>query len=140
LSPINAGLLGSSANASMKFALAQFIPVVAAIALLGGCADTAEPPLPAPLSVEQASTERGHELAEHFCSTCHAIAATGESRHPVAPPFRTLSRNYPVNDLAEAFAEGILVGHRDMPEFRFEPNQIDDLVNYLQSVQDHRSG
>ena len=138
--PINAGCHLLGVNAKMRCAIIGYIAATSGLALLGACAASAEPPLPEPMSAEQASIERGHQLAEHFCSTCHAIGATGESRHPVAPPFRTLSRNYPVNDLAEAFAEGILVGHRDMPEFRFEPNQIDDLVNYLQSVQDHRSG
>jgi mono/diheme cytochrome c family protein len=124
----------------MTRAIIRSFAAVLGLVLLTACAASYEPPLPEPASADQASIERGHQLAEHFCSTCHAIGATGESRHPAAPPFRTLSRNYPVNDLAEAFAEGILVGHRDMPEFRFEPNQIDDLVNYLQSIQDHRSG
>jgi cytochrome c len=85
-----------------------------------------------------ASPAEGRRLAEIHCARCHAIGADGESRHPMAPPFRTLSRNYPVNALEEAFAEGILVGHRDMPEFLLEPSQIDDLVAYLNSIQDQR--
>jgi mono/diheme cytochrome c family protein len=84
--------------------------------------------------------ENGYQIAEHYCSGCHAIGPAGESHHPMAPPFRTLSRNYPVNALEEAFAEGILVGHRDMPEFRLEPAQIADLVAYLQSIQERRGG
>lgn len=82
----------------------------------------------------------GHRLAEIYCARCHAIGAEGESPHPMAPPFRIIGRNYPVNTLEEAFAEGILVGHRDMPEFSLEPAQIDDLVAYLQSVQVQRGG
>lgn len=80
----------------------------------------------------------GQRLAEIHCARCHAIGADGEGRHPMAPPFRTLSRNYPLNALEEAFAEGILVGHRDMPEFQLDPRQIDDLVAYLNSVQEQR--
>jgi mono/diheme cytochrome c family protein len=58
----------------------------------------------------------------------------------MAPPFRTLSRDYPVTALEEAFAEGILVGHPDMPEFRLEPEQIDAIVAYIQSIQAQRAG
>jgi mono/diheme cytochrome c family protein len=89
---------------------------------------------------ETPSVESGRHLAELNCATCHAIGAAGESRHPMAPPFRTLSRDYPVNALEEAFAEGILVGHPDMPEFRFTPAQIDDLLAYVESVQERRGG
>lgn len=105
---------------------------------LGACAQSpppAQPPTPA-----TANPAEGRRLAEIYCARCHAIGAEGESTHPMAPPFRTLSRNYPVNTLEEAFAEGILVGHRDMPEFRLEPAQIDDLVAYLQSIQEQRGG
>ncbi|HEX8900857.1 cytochrome c [Vitreimonas sp.] len=86
------------------------------------------------------SIEAGRHLAEINCATCHAIGAEGESRHPMAPPFRTLSRDYPVTALEEAFAEGILVGHPDMPEFRLAPAQIDDLLSYIESVQERRGG
>lgn len=82
----------------------------------------------------------GRRLAEIHCARCHAIGLDGESRHPMAPPFRTLSRNYPVGALEEAFAEGVLVGHPDMPEFEFEPVQVDAVVSYLQSVQERRGG
>ena len=101
-----------------------------------GCAALNGPPSPAPARASAASIARGHQIAQTYCSRCHAIGATGASHHPVAPPFRTLSRNYPVSDLSEAFAEGILVGHPDMPEFRLEPPAIEDLLSYLQSIQE----
>jgi cytochrome c len=87
-----------------------------------------------------ARVDAGLRIAEIQCAGCHAIGLTGESRNAAAPPFRTLSRNYPVNALEEAFAEGILVGHPEMPEFRFSPAQIDDILAYLQSVQERRGG
>lgn len=86
------------------------------------------------------SAEAGRRIAEINCSSCHAIGATGESRHPMAPPFRTLSRNYPLNSLEEAFAEGILVGHPDMPDFQLTPAQIDNLIAYLNSIQLRQGG
>lgn len=89
---------------------------------------------------ETGNAAEGLRLAEIHCAQCRAIGPVGESRHPVAPPFRTLSRRYLVNTLDEAFAEGILVGHPDMPNFQFEPSQIDDLLAYLNSVQQQRGG
>ena len=80
---------------------------------------------------------RGHEIAQANCSSCHAIGRTGDSPYPEAPPFRALSRNYRVDSLEEALAEGISVGHPAMPEFQFEPNDVHALVAYLQSIQEH---
>ena len=46
----------------------------------------------------------------------------GGSPHPQAPPFRTLSSHYPVEDLAQSHSlEGIVSGHPDMPIFVLEP-------------------
>lgn len=79
----------------------------------------------------------GRAIVEGACADCHAIAGPGPSPEDVAPPFSTLSRNYPVAHLAEALAEGILVGHPEveMPEFVFEPHEIGAIIAYLESVQ-----
>ncbi len=82
-----------------------------------------------------ASVSHGRQLAQRNCGMCHAIGPTGESRHKAAPPFRTLSQRYPIEMLAEALAEGMLTGHPDMPEFRFDPPEIQDLIAYIKSVQ-----
>jgi cytochrome c len=82
---------------------------------------------------QMAQVDRGRALAQANCARCHAIDPTGESPLAKAPPFRTLHRRYPVETLAEALAEGIRVAH-PMPEFRLEPNQIDDLIAYLKSL------
>ena len=112
---------------------------LAAALTLGACSVTSgTPPRAEPLTMADAA--EGRRLAEIHCSTCHAIGEDGASRHPMAPPFRTLSREYPVTALEEAFAEGILVGHPDMPEFRLEPEQIDATVAYIQSIQEQRAG
>jgi hypothetical protein len=54
----------------------------------------------------------------------------------MSPPFRTLSASYPVESLAESFAEGVFVGHPVMPEFRLEQQAVDQLLAYLVSIQD----
>lgn len=42
---------------------------------------------------------------------------------------------YPVETLQEALAEGIVTGHPTMPEFRFEPDQINDFLTFLKSLE-----
>lgn len=79
--------------------------------------------------------EAGRNLAQTHCATCHAIGKRGQSPNPQAPRFATLGQRYPLDNLAEAFSEGVLVGHGPMPEFSFEPDQIDGLIAYLKSVQ-----
>jgi mono/diheme cytochrome c family protein len=79
--------------------------------------------------------QRGQVFAQTNCSQCHAIGRVGESPVPEAPPFRTLHTRYPIESLAEAFAEGITTGHPSMPQFQLDPAQINDLLAYLDSIQ-----
>lgn len=79
----------------------------------------------------EGDAQRGAVVADQKCATCHAVALTGESKHVQAPPFRIVARKYRPDDLAEAFAEGIVVGHKDMPEFQLTIRQIDDLISYF---------
>ena len=81
--------------------------------------------------------KRGEALLTRNCARCHATGAAGVSPHPEAPPFRTLSRRYPVEGLAEALAEGLFVGHPDMPQFTFEPQDVGAIITYLKSIQEH---
>jgi len=97
--------------------------------------------LGAPLAgaVEKDLTAKGEVLVRENCSRCHAIGTEGDSPHPEAPPFRTLSSKYPVEDLAESLAEGIVSGHPDMPIFAFDPHDVEAIIEYLQSIQDEPS-
>lgn len=79
--------------------------------------------------------DEGQAIAEVNCGECHAVGLVDTSPHEQAPAFRTLSQNYPVTDLEEALAEGIVSGHPDMPEFTFEPEDVAALIAYLESVQ-----
>jgi cytochrome c len=78
---------------------------------------------------------RGFTLLSKHCARCHAVTRSDISQHPKAPPFRILGRIYPIDALQEALAEGIIVGHPDMPEFKFEPNDVGALIAYLKYVQ-----
>jgi mono/diheme cytochrome c family protein len=53
----------------------------------------------------------------------------------IAPPFRTLHNRYPIETLGEALAEGIYTGHPSMPAFELDPDQINDLLSYLKTLE-----
>lgn len=92
-----------------------------------------------PLSTSPASSgpdiAQGEALVRTNCSPCHAVAVADPSPHPDAPAFRVLSARYPVDNLAEALAEGISTGHPDMPELVASPDQIEAIIAYIQSLQ-----
>jgi cytochrome c len=92
---------------------------------------------PAKAHADAALIERGHAAARYNRSRCHAIGKTGLSTNPRSPPFRLISRRYPLSQLQESLAEGIMVGHEglEMPHFQFSPAQIDALLAYMASVQ-----
>jgi cytochrome c len=90
---------------------------------------------PPDTAAETPQVAEGRFLAEVHCSACHAIGRGDASKHAEAPPLRELSRSYPVSALEEPLAEGIMVGHPEMPEYRFRPEDVASLVAYLESIQ-----
>ena len=91
-------------------------------------------PAPAPEADPQVS--EGRFLVEVHCAACHAVTRNDRSKHREAPALRTLSKNYPVSALEESLSEGIVVGHPDMPEFRFRPEDVAAVIAYLESIQE----
>jgi cytochrome c len=81
------------------------------------------------------AAQRGLVIVRANCSRCHAIGKIGDSPLPIAPLFRTLHERYPVEDLEEPLAEGIVTGHPTMPEFRFDPGQVGDIIAYLKTLE-----
>jgi len=69
------------------------------------------------------------------CARCHAVGKIGSSPLQAAPPFRTLHTRYPVESLEESLGEGIITGHPAMPEFRFDSEQVGDVIAYLKSLE-----
>ncbi|WP_310541337.1 cytochrome c [Phenylobacterium sp.] len=108
-------------------------PVLILAALLGGALIAAQ--ASAQDAATDASADRGRDLVLKHCSRCHSLAPTGPSSEPSAPPFRDLHKRYPVENLGEALAEGILVGHPQMPEFRFGPDDVTAVIDYLNRIQ-----
>jgi cytochrome c len=82
----------------------------------------------------RATIRAGYEIAGKFCARCHAIGLKGASSHPGAPPFREIAAKGNVQNLEEALGGGIVVGHPDMPQWRFRPQEVDALIAYLRSL------
>lgn len=81
------------------------------------------------------SVQRGMLFARANCARCHSIDKYSESPLKIAPPFRTLHLKYPVTELQEALAEGIVTGHQNMPEFRLDGGQIADFLAFLKTLE-----
>ncbi len=77
---------------------------------------------------------KGEVFVQQNCARCHATGLTDDSHMPEAPAFRTLHNRYPINSLAEAFAEGIVTGHPAMPQFELSVETISDMLAYMKSL------
>jgi cytochrome c len=88
-----------------------------------------------PASADEQSVRRGKAIAVTRCSYCHSIEKAGRSPGAAAPPFRSLHKQYPVETLEDALAEGMSTGHPRMPEFRLEPDQVGDFISFLKSLE-----
>jgi mono/diheme cytochrome c family protein len=113
----------------------RHVLVVLAGLAIAACASS---PAPAPNADPQTSPEisEGRFLVDVHCAACHAVGRTDKSKHREAPALRTLSRSYPVAALEESLAEGIVVGHPEMPEFRFRSEDVAAIIAYLESIQE----
>jgi mono/diheme cytochrome c family protein len=81
------------------------------------------------------SAMRGEASVRRRCATCHAVSFDDASPYPAAPPLREVAARYPVENLEEALAEGIYVGHKGpMPPFALEAAEIADITAYLRSI------
>lgn len=116
----------------MRFALNRTGQALAGLFLLAGLAS---PALAATgTQPELNKVDLGRGIAEVNCATCHAIGRDDRSPMAAAPAFRTLWQRYPVEQLEESLAEGIVAGHENMPELVLEPDEIDAFVAFLKSL------
>jgi cytochrome c len=98
-------------------------------------AKEAAAPKAAASPTERGNPKLGYAIAKEYCTKCHSIEKYGASPLAIAPPFRDLHLRYPVEDLAESLGEGIRTGHPSMPEFRFDPDQIENFIAYLKTLE-----
>lgn len=89
---------------------------------------------PQSVGVAAEAIERGRLLTSTACASCHATGANGESPMADATPLREIVHRYPLDQLEEAFAEGLVTSHPAMPEYIFRASEIDDLIAYLETL------
>ena len=107
----------------------QVIVRLAILVLLAATSAALAEGSPSPLE------RRGRALAERMCSQCHAIGKSGQSPHAGAPAFRALDRRVDLDSFMERLSEGLMVGHPDMPAFRFTREDARAFLLYLRSIQ-----
>jgi cytochrome c len=104
----------------------RFVPVILAAVVAMASIGLAE---------AAADPKRGETLLTRDCGRCHAVGRSGASPDKEAPPFRTLGKRYPVESLEEALGEGTMTGHPDMPEFKYDADDVGGIIAYLKSIQ-----
>ena len=77
----------------------------------------------------------GEALLTRNCGSCHAIGRSGDSPQKDAPAFRTLGSRYPIESLEEALGEGMMAGHPEMAEFKYDSDDVGAIIAYLKSIQ-----
>lgn len=90
---------------------------------------------PEAATASPASIERGRRLALAHCQACHAIAGRRPSPLAQAPPFPELQQRHPEQGLEETFADGVRSNHPPMPSFLASPDELQDLLDYIRSIQ-----
>ena len=117
----------------------RLLTVLASTGLLtiSGCAADGSDPATrvAPMEVSPfGSVAVGGNLVRQRCAGCHAVERTDDSPMKAAPPFRQMGRTYPVRDLQEALAEGLVTAHPAMPPIELEASEVASVIAYLESV------
>jgi mono/diheme cytochrome c family protein len=99
------------------------------LALMGGAGPVAAQDLPG-------DPARGREIAQEWCIECHEVAR--EPSVTGAPPFQAVADDPAVTETAlRAFLQ---TPHTRMPDIQPTPQQTDDLIAFILSLQGHRSG
>lgn len=84
------------------------------------------------------SARLGRVTAERYCQRCHAVGRDDASRHRGAPPFREIAERYSGANPEAVLADGIVLRHPGMPEFRLSEAETDGLVAYIRRTARYR--
>lgn len=115
--------------------IARTLVTILLLACAGGSVQERRPgPVAPDRDLNTDAVYRGQLLAAQACAGCHAIGDAGLSPMGDATPFREIVQRYPLDQLEEGFAEGLVTTHPAMPQFIFRASEIDDLIAYLESV------
>jgi len=84
----------------------------------------------------QDPVQEGAKIVREFCARCHAIGKSDKSPHADAPPFRTLSRSFDLDQFPRLLERGLASNHPDMPEFKFNEDNARAVRAYLRTIQE----
>ena len=101
------------------------------LAVMLACALVASPML---ARAEEPTAEEGQGLAEANCTRCHAVSKEGASPLAAAPPFRDVAKRYSLEELMDAFMEGLPVRHEIMPDWDMTEDQSIAISLYIMSL------
>jgi len=92
-------------------------------------------PVAPALAQQSPAAQRGLTFVRLHCAQCHSVDPVSDSPLKIALPFRTLIQQFPLETLRRRLAEGITATHPTMPQFRLEPDQLNDVMEYLKTLQ-----
>ena len=75
----------------------------------------------------------GHQLAQKWCSNCHAVEPLEKERTTDAAPSFSAVAHSP-STTAMGLRAFLQTSHGQMPDFRLSRDQIDDVVAYILSL------
>lgn len=80
----------------------------------------------------EAATPRGENLAERWCSQCHAVKPNQVSTNPKAPPFPEVAAQPSITEYT--LRVFLNIQHVEMPNFILKPEDADLLIDYIMSL------
>jgi tetratricopeptide (TPR) repeat protein len=90
--------------------------------------------LPSAARESDRRVREGRDLAEKYCSNCHAVGVRGRSTNGKAPEFRNLTGRHTLLALREPITRGIAAPHDEMPRYAISDAQVDAIVAYINSL------
>lgn len=81
--------------------------------------------------VSAQDVQRGHQIAERWCSSCHAVDKDSVSRTEV-PSFTDIAAKH--HDDQKWLRAWLMAPHPSMPDMNLSRTEIDDVVAYLKTL------
>ena len=84
----------------------------------------------------RADAARGLVLAGQWCSQCHGVRPNEGSANPKAPTFQAIAAETSVTEIS--LRVFLRTPHSTMPNLMLQPDDTDDIVDYLLSLKPRR--
>jgi mono/diheme cytochrome c family protein len=123
----------SKAVSSGTLQAARLLAMLGAACLCAAACNPGREGQPAPGPSAPAARPAGLVYAEGACADCHAVeAGQTQSPNPKAPTFETIANTPGVTRMG--LSALLHTSHRTMPNLIVDPNRIDDLSAYLDTL------